>query len=919
VRQQCSGDEELRRRVESLIECDEGPSLLDDPGPEHPQEFGRYRIVSKLGEGGMGIVYLARDTQLNREVALKTVAPVLALSEEQRQRFLQEVRSASLVNHPNIVPIYDFGQKEGIAYYVMAYVRGKPLDRLIPLTGLKIEEALTYAIPVAGALNAAHCAGIIHRDVKPANVIVDEQGSPKLLDFGIAKLVSERAGASTVTGTETVDGTLVGTIAYMSPEQAEGRPVDARSDIFSFGSLLYEMVTGRRAFAGTSSLSTLTAILRDEPKRADSVIKGLPRELCTLLERCHRKDPALRYQSMADVLTDLGRIPISQSARIRHAFGRGWTIAAASLLILTSALFWWFARAGHVSPPQATPKPIPTATYDTPRVIPLTSYLGEEASPSFSPDGNQIAFSFRQTGDGPSNIFIKLVGQNDAILVSRGAATDLAPVWSPDGRWIAFLRYSGPRALGFPVGKGYALIMIPAIGGAERKVLEFDSEDEPDRLAWHPGGKWISVARHHPMCNCGTIHIISVTDGTDRELTAPERGTFDASPAFDPDGKRLVFTRIAENADQDLYLLELNADLTARAAPRRLTFDNVYATEPVWMPDGHSVLYSRGSLHSPGLWRLSVDPGSSELIGPHQVAVAGVGVRSPAVSKTGRLVFAVSIMDADIWRVHLKAAPGERLGSEPDFKLIASTRLEHDVKLSPDGRKLSFASERSGFHEIWVADADGKNAMQLTSFEGPYTGDAHWSPDAQWISFSSQAGGNWAIYVIPAQGGAMKQITDPRLRATGGSWTLDGRWIYCHIAGQLWKVPAAGGSPVQITRAGGSVPAESPDGRTVYYMKEDAPLTSLWAVPAGGGVERQILPAIFSHNVVPRREGIYFIPGPEKPAVWFFDFGAQKMSKLASIKAPPAYGMDVSKDGRVAVVPVYTDTGGDIMMIPNFH
>ena len=284
LKRECGGDQDLRRRVESLLERDNATSPIDHPMTSEPvsRSFGRYRLLSKLGEGGMGAVYLARDTQLNRDVALKILPPRVR-RRCRTKTALPAGGSRGIVAQPSEhrSRVYDFGQEADVEYFVMEYIRGKPLDRLIPRTGLKLDEALDYAIPIASALQAAHEAGIVHRDVKPGNVIVDERGVAKVLDFGIAKPTDERSAsdpASTVTG----EGMVIGTVAYMSPEQAEGRPVDARSDIFSFGSLLYEMVTGRRAFDRGSNASTLTAILRDDPPRADSLVHGDP---CGALQR----------------------------------------------------------------------------------------------------------------------------------------------------------------------------------------------------------------------------------------------------------------------------------------------------------------------------------------------------------------------------------------------------------------------------------------------------------------------------------------------------------------------------------------------------------------------------------------------------------------------------------------------------------
>ncbi len=276
---------------------------------------GPYRIVSLVGTGGMGEVYQAHDTRLGREVALKVLPPERVAEPERRQRFLQEAQAASILNHPNIVAIYDIGSQDGFDFIAMEFVDGQTLDHLIPKNGMRVEQALGIAVPVADALARAHAAGIVHRDLKPGNVMVARDGRVKLVDFGLAKLGlrlgsgdddSTRTALSS--GTHTVEGRILGTVSYMSPEQAEGKKVDARSDIFSFGTLLYEMLTGERAFRGDSTLSTLSAILTLEPRPLRSLAPAIPPEIERVITRCIRKDPEKRWQNMTDVRVALAEL-----------------------------------------------------------------------------------------------------------------------------------------------------------------------------------------------------------------------------------------------------------------------------------------------------------------------------------------------------------------------------------------------------------------------------------------------------------------------------------------------------------------------------------------------------------------------------------------------------------------------------------
>src|SRR5713101_2598 len=270
--------------------------------------IGHYRILEQLGAGGMGIVYKALDSHLDRFVAIKVLPPEKVANAERKRRFVQEAKAASALNHPNIITIHDIASENGIDFIAMEYVPGRTLDELINRKGLRLNEALKYAVQIADALAKAHSAGIIHRDLKPANIMVTENGLVKVLDFGLAKLAetatSEFGETATVRapqGPNTEAGTIVGTTAYMAPEQAEGKKMDARSDIFSFGSVLYEMVTGRRAFHGDSKMSTLSAILKDEPRSVSSVAPDVPRDLERIISQCLRKDPERRFQHMDDL------------------------------------------------------------------------------------------------------------------------------------------------------------------------------------------------------------------------------------------------------------------------------------------------------------------------------------------------------------------------------------------------------------------------------------------------------------------------------------------------------------------------------------------------------------------------------------------------------------------------------------------
>src|SRR5512136_944555 len=312
-----------------------------------------YQITEKLGEGGMGVVDNARDTHLDRFVAIKVLPAEKVADADRKRRFVQEAKAASALNHPSIITIYDIDQADGVDYIAMEYIAGKTLDELIPRKGMRLSLALKYAVQIADALARAHGAGIIHRDLKPSNVMVDEHGLVKVLDFGLAKLTEASGPEAETAATRTGEGTVLGTAAYMSPEQAEGKHIDPRSDIFSFGSLLYEMLTGQRAFQGDTPLSTIVSVLREEPKPISQLVEDLPQELERVIRRCLRKDPEHRFQTMADLKVALeelkeesesgkpASVPVAEKKRSWPWF---WVVAGAALL-LSAVLFWPLRKA----------------------------------------------------------------------------------------------------------------------------------------------------------------------------------------------------------------------------------------------------------------------------------------------------------------------------------------------------------------------------------------------------------------------------------------------------------------------------------------------------------------------------------------------------------------------------------------------
>jgi serine/threonine protein kinase len=889
---------------------------------------GRYRIIEELGKGGMGLVYKARDIRLDRFVAIKVLPREKVSDPGRKLRFVQEARAASSLNHANIIHIYDIEQAEGVDFIAMEYVDGQTLSDIIGRKGLKLDEALRLSIQIADALAVAHEAGIVHRDLKPGNVMVTGKGQAKILDFGLAKLTETLpAGQGDPTLTlrpATAEGTIVGTVAYMSPEQAEGKKVDARSDIFSFGSLLYEMVTGKRAFRGESSASTLAAILKDIPQPPGQVIESLPREVERLISRCLRKDVGQRFQHMADVKialeelkedSDSGALAATRAAPTRRSPIPRVAAIAVTIISLAAILWLWLGR--------SRPRPEATVT-----AIPLTSDPGEEAYPSFSPDGTQVAFEWDSKPVSPYHIYIKQIGVEQPVRLTDSAASETRPAWSPDGRFIAFRRDLSPKSFG--------IIIVPQRGGRERVLAELDASSITQRqldghqLAWTPDSKWIACSCPIPRRrdqgafgggNFWGLFLFSLETAEKKELTSPPEFTIgDTSPAFSPDGRFLVFTRIGD--DTGLFVQRLSKGYGPLGEPERIRSDNPWNTGAAWLPDGREIVFASGtSRDDPSLWRTAV--GTNGV--PRRIQGLESRASMPAIPKQGgRLAFMISRNDSNIWRVDL-AEPGRM--QSPPAKFIASTQWDFCPVYSPDGRKIAFMSRRSGTQEIWVADHDGSNALQVTTLRRTDVGGPTFSPDGSRIAFHAATKEGWNIFVVQATGGPAKRLTSMPGAQMLPSWSRDGRsiyFIYYRVAGgEIWNMPAEGGEAVHLPLKEGDGVFESPDGKSLYIQRGTSGNRSIWKAPVGGGEEIKIfgqpsLTVLWAYG----KKTIYFFAQPNQQGhsnLLAYELETGEIRKILTVERLLDYqNLTLSPNERTILFAQYDDLGSDLMLVENF-
>ena len=870
--------------------------------------LGPYEVLALIGAGGMGQVYRARDPRLDREVAIKVLPHDRVADESRRQRFIQEAKAASALNHPHIVTIHEIESAGDRDFIVMEYVRGRSLDTAIPRGGMRLGELLRIVIPVADALAGAHARGIVHRDLKPANVMIGSDGAVKVLDFGLAKRVGRGDASDETTFTLEADpalslpGTIAGTAAYMSPEQATGGTVDTRSDIFSFGAMLYEMATGARPFGGTTVADTLAAVIQAQPKPPTVAVPGLPRELERLILRCLRKEPDRRYQTIRDVSLELqeikeesdsGRLPAPIPARAQPR--RGFLIAAvvvAAVTIVTAVV----ATIVIVWKPDGPP----------PRLVPLTALTGLEWQPSLSPDGEQVAFQWGgEKGEKQYNadIYLKLVGSSEWRRLTTDAAYDEAPAWSPDGREIAFLREQQDNS---------ALYAVSPITGAERKIADLGSGFWGG-TSWSADGRWLAVTRGIPGQG-GRIHLAPAQGGDLRTLTTTKPPTFPASPSFSPDGRALAFMTCTQLLRCSLEVLALDATLEPAGAARTVLKD-LLVDKPgtAWTRDGRSLIYTNANY----LWRVSVAGDNP----PERLELAGFGAFSPTVA-AHRLAF---VFQRDTISQH----PIDTTYTSPP--VLASSFWDVDVQFSPDGQRLVFGSSRAGAgFEIWTARQDGTGARQLLRGPGNWQGSPSFSPDGRRVAFDSrQDDGSWRIFVVDADGGVPRLLTTEAGDENQPEWSRDGRWIYYtsdQKAGRnVWRISAAGGRAEQLTTSGtGYRVRVSPDGRDLLYTPLVPPgresVTPLLAIPVAGGAPRQVLPCVsgFTANAV----GVYYTacgPGPDREvhvveAATTRDSVIGRTRDTAFGPMPPA----VSPDGKSVLV-ARSELTRDLMLIENFR
>ncbi len=792
--------------------------------------ISHYQITEKLGGGGMGVVYKAEDTKLHRFVALKFLPEELARDSQSLARFEREAQAASALNHPNICTIYEIGEQDGQPFIVMEFLEGQTLKHLIAGRPLEIETVLSLAIEIADALDAAHAKGIVHRDIKPANLFVTNRGHAKILDFGLAKIgsvtVPKSDGSRTISeGHLTSPGAALGTVAYMSPEQALGKELDGRTDLFSFGAVLYEMVTGLLPFRGDTTAALFDSILNKAPGQPVRFNPQIPSELERIIQKALEKDREVRFQSAAELCADLKRLrrdttsgKIEAATPPARARKLNWVWAAAILVVIV-------VLAGTSAWLSSSPPP--------PRVL-KTTQLTRDGVPKFvvATDG--------------SRLYIDEGGDTDRIVQVSTGGGETSPIPTPFGNAIAYdisPDHTQLLAESFVGTEAESpLWSLPLPSGAPRRLSDIVAHS----AAWSPDG------RHLVFCKASDIYQANA-DGTDpHKLITVSGGPYE--PRFSPDGTRIRFeVQRPENNSSALWEIRADGSDLHPVLPEWRNPPNECCGR--WTPDGRYYFFLNSTPAGDNIWAMRE---SSGLFHRHSSA--------PFQLTTGPLSFGVLLPSADGKKLFVSAQQGrgELVRYDPKSKQFVPFLAgisAGELDFSRDGKWVTYVSYPE--HTLWRSRVDGSDRLQLT-YPPVLAGLPRWSPDATQISYLDiQPGRPWKTFLISSQGGVPQEMLAESHAQVDATWSPDGKKI------AFGRSPGRGSSEAlaistidlvthQVSTVPGSEnlfsPRWSPDGQYLAALNwtlqsccsstskpKNGPIGSLsqerWAIPTGRKME----------------------------------------------------------------------------------
>jgi serine/threonine protein kinase/Tol biopolymer transport system component len=834
--QACASDQSLRREVESLLAADKQAQtdFLQSPPLavrlEKGTRLGDYEIQSLLGAGGMGEVYRARDLRLRRDVAVKVLPAVVSSDPERLRRFEQEAMAAAALNHPNILAVHQLGTYAGTPYLVSELLEGETLREQIRRGRVASRRVIDYGVQIAHGLAAAHEKGIVHRDLKPENLFLTTDGRVKILDFGLAKLTQPQPGSehsAPTMGSETEPGLVMGTVGYMSPEQVRGQNADHRADIFAFGAILYEMMTGKRAFQKPTSPETMSAILNEDPPEISQVAPNIPSALKRVVHRCLEKNPEQRFHSASDLAfalegsTDSGSSPGIGVAHMSSRSVYWWAATTVILIISALAAILYLTR---------SPRALPTATLTR-----LTWDSGLTMDPALSPDGKLLAYASDRSGEGHLDIYVQQVGGGEPLRLTSGPGDKREPAFSPDGTTIVFDSADG------------GLYLVSALGGTVRKLVAEGqgAQFSPDgrEIAYWRGGAG-GVALNIP--GEAHIYVVDSTGGIPKQL----RPDFAAAafPIWTADGRCLLFLGnpdASKSETADWWVTPVDSGPAVKTGvieamrEGKLTGDSqdFFPYERIALDsDGKGLILPGRSGDSTNLWRIPFSPTKFTTTGhPQRLTSGATREEGPSAvrltSGTSRVAFASFTENLAVWSLPIQPNQG-RVTGEPE-------QLTHDAvgdfmpSISRDGSKIVFVSTRPGQQEVWTKDLRTGQESTLTA-----TRVQKWDPkfaaDGSKIAFAEFGqSSDWNVFVVPSSGGVAEMVCRHCGEVT--DWSPDGKRIIGNtVDGKAWVVDLVSRqkSDLLATRRWIATDKFSPDGRWFGFLDAGSSGPHAYIAPA---------------------------------------------------------------------------------------
>ena len=949
--QVCSGDANLRREVESLIASHEqsgnfidepafvaAASLLADEKVELPagETIGSYEIRSFISRGGMGEVYLAEDKRLGRKVALKLLPVSFTKDDDRLRRFEQEARAASALNHPNIITIYEIRQAAGTHVIATEFVEGETLRLRMRRASLTLSETLNIAIQIADALSAAHKAGIVHRDIKPENIMLRPDGYVKVLDFGLAKL-SEQATPAVAAEAPTIQvrtgsGIVIGTAGYMSPEQARGLSVDHRSDIFSLGAVIYEMLARRKPFEGDTPSDTLASILKSEPTPLSRVAPGTPPELIRIVTKALRKDREERYQVVKDLWLDLKALrqelefqdkldrsgtsdaqatemllageptgtltgpqttapasaisSISQSISVeirKHKVGVGLTLIVLSLVVAAGGfgIYKWFNR------------PAPVAHFADVQLTRLTN-SGNAIDATISPDGKYVVYALSERSQ--QSLYIRQVSTaNDTLIVPPAPVGVFGITFSPDGTELYYVIKQMDAG---------TLFRIPVLGGTPVKVL--NRIDGP--ISFSPDGKqFVFIRAHYPQLGDSALVIANIDGSGERDLAVvknPRRVAplFFTGPSWSPDGKIVASTVATQGGASKVVGFSVADGVEKDLSPQTWPFSG----RVQWLPDMSGLLVVAGD--NPAIaqiWIVNHPDGTVRRVTNDLIQYRAIGL-----TQDGKKFTTVQAHGL----VNLWIAPGgeaEKAVRLPTGNVSFYSSTGNNVTWTRDGR-LVFVSNEGGKADIWIGNPDGSNRKQLTANNSMNFAPVV-SADDRYVVFVSWLNGKRNVWRMDLDGSNPTRLTSG-LADGVPSLTPDSRWVfytaYDGAKPELWKVSIDGGAPVKVIDRVVTVPVVSPDGKWIAYTYPEstdpsAPPNRIAIMPFDGGPPIKTFSFPVSGTVLSLiqwagdgKSVLYTVNANNVSNVWSQSIDGDSPKQITDFKEMLITGFAWSRDGK---------------------